>query len=415
MTKAAPSTAPARIERLDREDPLARYRDAFSLDPEMIYLDGNSLGALPKATADHVARVIAKEWGEGLIRSWNTHDWIGAPQRIGAKIARLIGARPGEVIATDSTSVNLFKLVGAATMVDPARRTILSEQGNFPTDPYVMEGLEALVGRKVRLRLASAETLVSAIDQDTAAVVLTHVHYAAGRRWPMAQITNAAHAKGALMIWDLSHSAGALAVDLNGVGADMAVGCGYKYLSGGPGAPAFLFVAERHQSMIRSPLSGWMGHEAPFAFEDAYRPAVGIDRFLCGTPSILGLAALEAGVDLLGEADMTGVEAKGLALPELFIAQARSRCPGLPLASPVEAEDRGLHLCYRHADAYAVMQALIERGVIGDFRAPDLLRFGFSPLYVSYRDVWRAVEILAEVLESGAFDDPRHRRRAAVT
>jgi kynureninase len=415
LTKAAPSRTPAKIERLDRQDPLASYRDAFRLDPELIYLDGNSLGALPKAAAGQVERVISKEWGEGLIRSWNTHDWIVAPQRIGAKIAGLIGARPGEVIAADSTSVNLFKLVGAATMLDPARRTILSEPGNFPTDLYVMEGLEALLGRKVRLRLAPAKTLISAINQDTAAVVLTHVHYAAGRRWPMAQITETVHAKGALMIWDLSHSAGALAVDLNGAGADLAVGCGYKYLNGGPGAPAFLFVAERHQSMIRSPLSGWMGHAAPFAFEDAYRPASGIDRFLCGTPSILGLAALETGLDLLGEADMTAVETKGLALAELFIAQTRSRCPGLPLASPVEAKDRGLHLCYRHAEAYAVMQALIERGVIGDFRAPDLLRFGFSPLYVSYRDVWRAVEILAEVLESRAFDYPRHRRRAAVT
>jgi len=406
---------PAKIDRLDRDDPLAALRDAFNLDPHVIYLDGNSLGALPKATAGRLAQAVSREWGEGLIKSWNTHDWIGAPQRVGGKIARLIGAQSDEVLATDSTSVNLFKLVGAATMLAPARRTILSEAGNFPTDLYVMGGLEALLGRKVKLRVAPAESLLSEIDQDTAAVVLTHVHYAAGRRWPMAEITARAHAKGAMMIWDLSHSAGALAVDLNGAAADLAVGCGYKYLNGGPGAPAFLFVARRHQAMIRSPLSGWMGHEAPFAFADDYQPAAGVDRFLCGTPPILGLAALEASLDMLGEVDMAAVEAKGAALTELFIALAASRCPGLPLASPRAAKDRGLHLCFRHVDAYAVMQALIERGVIGDFRAPDLLRFGFSPLYVSYRDVWNAVEILADVLESRAFDDPRHHRRSAVT
>jgi kynureninase len=406
---------PAHIQALDRDDPLAPLRAAFCLDPGVIYLDGNSLGALPRATAPRLAEVISREWGSGLVRSWNTHDWIGAPQRIGAKIARLIGARPNEVVAADSTSVNLFKLVAAATGLAPTRRIILTEPANFPTDLYVIQGLRDLLGSRVEPRLAPPETLASAIDEDTALVVLTHVHYAAGRRWDVAEMTSRAHAKGALVLWDLSHSAGALSVDLGAAGADLAVGCGYKYLNGGPGAPAFLFVAERHQAAIGSPLCGWMGHAAPFAFDDDYRPAPGVDRFLCGTPSILGLAALEAGVEMFEGLEMATVEAKGLALCRLFLRLAETRCPQLRLASPADGAERGLHLCFRHDDGYAVMQALIERGVIGDFRPPDLMRFGFAPLYVSYADVWNAVETLAGVLTSRAFDDPRYRERAAVT
>jgi len=412
---AATALTLADAERLDRADPFLACREAFALEPGVIYLDGNSLGALPKATAPRLAQLISREWGGDLIKSWNTHDWIGAPRRVGAKIAALIGAQPTEVLAADSTSVNLFKLVTGAAMLAPSRRTIVSEPGNFPTDLYVIQGLETLLGARLRLKVAPREALGHAIDEDTALVVLTHVHYAAGRRWPMGEMTALAHAKGALMLWDLSHSAGALAVDLNAAGADLAVGCGYKYLNGGPGAPAFLFVAERHQGAIRSPLSGWMGHVAPFAFEDDYRPVSGIGRFLCGTPPILGLAALEAGVDLLAGVDMAVLEAKGLALADFFLRRVEAACPELILASPREGEDRGLHLCFTHPDAYPVVQALIERQVIGDFRAPDLLRFGFSPLYVSFRDVWRAVETLGQVLETRAFDNPRHRRMAAVT
>lgn len=411
----SPPAVPAEIVALDRADALARLRAAFRLEPGVIYLDGNSLGALPAATAPHLARVISQEWGSDLIRSWNIHDWIGAPQRIGAKIARLIGARPSEVLVADSTSVNLFKLIAGATALSASRRIVLSEPANFPTDLYVMQGLRDLLGGRLELRLTPPEILASAIDEETALVVLTHVHYAAGRRWPMAEMTAHAHEKGALILWDLSHSAGALAVDLGAAGADLAVGCGYKYLSGGPGAPAFLFVAERHQGAIASPLYGWMGHAAPFAFDEDYRPARGIDRFLCGTPPILGLAALEAAVEVFEGLEMAAVEAKGLGLSGLFLRLAAGRCPQLRLASPADGAERGLHLCFRHDDGYAVMQALIERGVIGDFRPPDLLRFGFAPLYVSYADVWNAVEILADVLDSRAFDEPRYRTRSAVT
>jgi kynureninase len=402
-------------KELDRDDPLAELRGAFELAEGVIYLDGNSLGPLPRATPARLAQVVTRQWGADLIKSWNTHDWMGAPRRIGDKIATLIGARPGEVLAADSTSVNLFKLVGAAAMLAPERRTILSESGNFPTDLYVMQGLEALSGGALKLKLVQPQDLAEAIDEETALVVLTHVHYAAGQRWPMAEITARAHDKGALMLWDLSHSAGALSLDLNAARADLAVGCGYKYLNGGPGAPAFLFVARRHQGTMRSPLSGWMGHAAPFAFEDEYRPAVGIERFACGTPPILGLAALEASLDLFAGLDMAVVEAKGLALTQFFIKAATARCPDVEVASPREGADRGLHLCLRHADGYAVIQALMEEGVIGDFRAPDLMRFGFSPLVVSFVDAWNAVEILAKILGSHVYDHPRFRRRAAVT
>ena len=282
---------------LDAADPLAPFRAEFDLPEGVIYLDGNSLGALPRATGPRLQAVVAQEWGRDLIRSWNTAGWIDAPARVGGKIAGLVGARPHEVTAADSTSANLFKLVAGALSLRPGRKTILSEPGNFPTDLYVIQGLAALLGEGVRLKTVPADELVAAIDEDVAVVVLTEVHYKTGRRWPMKAVTAAAHAAGALMLWDLSHSAGAVAVDLNGADADLAVGCGYKYLNGGPGAPAFLFVAERHQAAIRSPLTGWMGHADPFAFVDAYAPAPGVRRQLCGTPPILGLSALEVGVD----------------------------------------------------------------------------------------------------------------------
>ncbi|MBA3812811.1 MAG: kynureninase [Caulobacteraceae bacterium] len=412
-------SAPTRedLARLDAADPLAALRDAFDLPAGVIYLDGNSLGALPRATAARVADVVTRQWGEGLIRSWNTNGWIEAPMRVGAKIAPLIGAAPHEVVVADSTSVNLFKLVAGALTVRPGRATILTERGNFPTDLYMLQGIEALFRGAVRLKAVAADDLPAAIDADVAAVVLTHVHYKSARRWPMGAITRLAHGRGALTVWDLSHSAGALAVDLNGAGADLAVGCGYKYLNGGPGAPAFAFVAERHQAALRSPLSGWMGHAEPFAFSDAYVAAPGIRRQLCGTPAILGLAALEAGVDLFAKVDMTALEAKALALGDRFIDLVEARCgfAGMRLASPREAAARGSHVAFAHRQAYAIMQALIARGVIGDFRAPDLLRFGFAPLYLRFVDVWDAVTIMREVLESRDYEHERFGAFSAVT
>ena len=402
---------------LDLADPLARFADSFDLPSGLIYLDGNSLGPPPLGAHERLERVSRREWGEGLVRSWNSAHWIEAPLRVGGKIARLIGAKPHEVTVADATSVNLFKLAAGALSLRPGRATMLSEAGSFPTDLYALQGLAALVGERARLKTTAPQDLAAAIDEDTAVVVLTHIHYKSARRWDLPAVTAAAHANGALVIWDLCHTAGAVSVDLNGAGADLAVGCGYKYLNGGPGAPAFLFVAERHQAQIRSPLWGWMGHAEPFAFEDGYRPAADIRGQITGTPPILGLAALEAGVDLQLEADPALAEAKGLALAELFIAEVEARAadPGLALASPREPARRGLHVSFSHPQAYAVVQAMIARGVVGDFRAPDIARFGFSPLFLSYAQVWDAAQALADILATQAWDRPEFRTRAAVT
>jgi kynureninase len=404
-------------QALDLADPLARFRDAFDLPSGVIYLDGNSLGPPPLSAHERLERVSRREWGEGLIRSWNSAAWIEAPARVGGKIARLIGAKAHEVIVGDSTTVNIFKLAAGALSLRPGRKVLLSETGSFPTDLYALQGLEALLGDRAQVKAVSPQDLVAAIDEDTAAVLLTHIHFKSAQRWDLAAVTAAAHAKGALMIWDLCHSAGAVAVDLNAVEADLAVGCGYKYLNGGPGAPSFLFVAERHQAAIRSPLWGWMGHAQPFAFEDGYRPAPDIRAQIAGTPPVLGLAALEAGVDLQLEADPALVEAKGLALAELFIAQveARTADPALALASPRDPALRGLHVSFAHPEGYAIVQALIARGVIGDFRAPDIARFGFSPLFLSHLEVWDAAQALGDVLATRAWDRPEFRARAAVT
>lgn len=401
-------------EALDAADPLAHCRARFALPAGMIYLDGNSLGALPAAAARRVAATVEQEWGNDLIASWNKHDWIGASQRLGARIAPLIGARPSEVLVADSTSINLFKLLAAALGARPGRKTILSEAGNFPTDLYIAQGLAALVPG-VRLRTVEPGAIESALGDDTAVLMLTQIDYRGGRRHDMAALTAAAHRAGALALWDLSHSAGAIAVDLNGAGADLAVGCGYKYLNGGPGAPAFLFVAEALRDQLASPLSGWFGHADPFAFEPGYRPADGIARFQSGTPSIIALAALEAGLATFDGLTMADLEAKSRALSEAFIALVEERCPGLTLASPRVSAERGSHVVFAHPDGYALMQALIERGLIGDFRAPDLVRFGFAPLYNGFADIWRAVDIIANVLDRRSWDQPRFRQRARVT
>lgn len=405
------------IAALDAKDPLAPQRGKFRLPDGVIYLDGNSLGALPIAVIERVEKVVREEWGEGLIRSWNTHDWIGLPARVGAKIAGLIGAAPDEVIAADSTSVNLFKLITAAMRLRPDRCDIVSELGNFPTDLYMIEGAERFSEGRHRLRGCASADLVAAIDDKTALVVLSQVHYKTGALWDMAAVTRAAHDAGALVLWDLSHSAGALAVDLDGAGADFAVGCGYKYLNGGPGAPAFLFVASRHQAEARSPLSGWMGHAQPFAFTDDYQPGQGIRRFLCGTPGVIGMSALDAALDVMTAVDMPAIVRKSRALGDLFISLVEDRCAGLglDLACPRDASRRGSQVSFRHEHGYEIMQALIEAGVIGDFRAPDILRFGFAPLYIRYADVWKAVAILREILATGSWQAPRFAVRNAVT
>ncbi len=412
----SPATVPAEVLAADANDPLAPFRERFRLAPDLIYLDGNSLGALPASAAENLQRTCEVEWGRDLITSWNRHDWIGAPQRVGAKVAPLVGARPNEVIVCDSTSVNLFKLIVAALRDQRGRRTIFSEPGNFPTDLYIAQGVAELFP-EARLRLLPADEIASAVDEDTALVLLTHVHYKTGRRLDMAAITRAAHAAGALALWDLSHSAGAVPLDLGGCEADLAVGCGYKYLNGGPGAPAFLYVAERLQERLSSPLTGWMGHAAPFEFDDAYRAARGLDRFLCGTPPVLAMSALEAGIDLFLEADLTAVWRKGAALGDLFIRSVEERCAsyGIELVTPRRFDERGSHVSLAHPNAYEICQALIDRGVVGDFRAPDILRFGFTPLYTRYGDVWRAVEMLAEVMEERLWDRPQYRARARVT
>ncbi|RXZ65097.1 kynureninase [Pelagerythrobacter rhizovicinus] len=403
----------AEARALDAADPLREYRARFDLPEGVIYLDGNSLGALPKVTADRMAQVIRGEWGEGLIRSWNSADWINLPQRVGGKIAPLIGAAPDEVIACDSTSVNLFKLIAAALRMRPGRKVVLSEPGNFPTDLYMIAGLEAQ-GLAER-RLAPRERIAEALDGDVALLLLTQVHYKTGAVFDMAALTRAAHEAGALVLWDLSHSAGAIPVDLDGCEADFAVGCGYKYLNGGPGAPAFAYAARRHHEALEQPLTGWMGHAAPFAFFDDYAPATGVDRLLTGTPPILGLAALECGVELIAEIGIERLAAKSRELSKFFRTCLDRTGVELDLVSPTDPEQRGSQLSFRHPEAYAICQALIARGVIGDFRDPDILRLGFAPAYVSFEDVAEAARHVAEVLETGEWQREEFRERAAVT
>ena len=401
----------AHARALDAADPLAAFRDRFDLPAGIIYLDGNSLGPLPRATRDAIGDMVDRQWGERLIRSWN-EGWIDAPARIGGKLAPLIGARAHEVIVGDSTSANLFKALVAALRIDPDRRTILSEAGNFPTDLHVAEGAVACVPG-ARLQVVARGAVQAAIGPDTAVLMLTHVHYKTAERWDMAALTAAAHAAGAVVVWDLSHSAGAVDIRLGEADADLAVGCTYKYLNGGPGAPAYLYVAERWQDRLASPLSGWMGHAEPFAFADAYAPAPGMKRWLAGTPPMLAMAALEAGLDLWAEVDRNALWAKSAALWDILAAAGAAA--GLECVTPADPARRGSHISFRHRQAYAIAQALIAQGVIGDFRAPDVLRLGLTPLYLSHADVWRAGETLRAVVAEETWRDPRFAERAAVT
>lgn len=401
------------VRALDAADPLRHFRDRFVIPDGVIYLDGNSLGVLPKAAVARARAVVEEEWGAELIRSWNSRGWIEAPQRIGARIAPLIGAKENEVIVADSVSVNLFKLILAAAPLSPGRRTLLSESGNFHTDLHIASGAAEFAG--LRLDVAQRDELDGRIGADTNLLLLTHVHFKAGYRFDMAGVTARAAAAGARTIWDLSHSVGAVPLHLNRDGVELAVGCGYKYLNGGPGAPAFLYVAEALQERMVSPLRGWMGHAAPFAFTDDYVPAPGIARFLAGTPPILSLAGLEAGVESFAGAAMDEVWAKSIALFDLFAALAAARCPALECISPLEPERRGSHISFRHPHAFEIVQALIAEGVIGDFRAPDVARFGLAPLYLGHEDIWRAVERMADILDSGRWRDPRFAVRGKVT
>lgn len=402
----------------DAADPLASFRSEFELPEDVIYLDGNSLGPLPRIARERVATCVTHEWGNGLIRSWNDAGWIDLPTRVGGKIGTLIGAEADSVVAADSTSINLFKCLSAALALRPDRTVIVSEKSNFPTDLYMAEGLSALLGGRHELRLIEdPNELPDALKDDVAVLMLTHVNYRTGYMHDMKTVTDAAHAAGALTLWDLAHSAGAVPVDLATAKADFAVGCGYKYLNGGPGAPAFLYVAPRYQEAASQPLTGWFAHKAPFAFDHRFAATNGVGKFLCGTPPVLAMTALDAAMDIWARADMDAVRAISVALTESFITLVEERCAGLglTLASPRDPAQRGSQVSFAHKNGYPVMQALIARGVIGDFRAPDLLRFGFTPLYTRFTDVWDAVEQLRDILETTAWDRPEFHARAAVT
>lgn len=401
----------AQARALDVADPLAPYRHRFALPTGVIYLDGNSLGPLTHASREAVADCAARQWGDRLIRSWN-EGWIDAPARVGAKIAPLLGARAAEVIVGDTTSANLFKALVAALRIDPHRRTIVSELGNFPTDLHIAEGAVACVPGAQLLAVPRAN-LEQALGPDTAALLLTHVHYKTAERFDMELWTKRAHDAGALAVWDLSHSVGAIPLDLNGAQADLAVGCTYKYLNGGPGSPAFLYVAERWQDRLESPLSGWMGHAEPFGFTDRYQPGPGMKRWLVGTPPMLSLASLEAALGLWVEVDTAALAAKSAQLFEILAAAGDAA--GLNCVTPRDPAHRGSHISFRHPNAYALSQALIERGVIGDFRDPDILRLGLTPLYLSYQDVWRAGELLRDIIKAEKWQDARLQIRCSVT
>jgi kynureninase len=402
---------------LDAADPLGAFRARFALPPGLIYLNGNSLGPLPIDTAPRLAALVEREWGQDLVRGWNVHGWVDLPQRLGERIGRLIGAAPGETIVADSTSVNLFKVLAMALRLRPDRRVILTERSNFPADLYIAEGLADWLGAGHELRLVESSEVADAIDRYTAVVTLSHVNYRDGRMHDLRRITERAHTAGALTAWDLAHSAGAVPLQLAADGADFAVGCGYKFLNGGPGAPAFLYVAGRHQEQVRSPLSGWFGHLRPFSFEPGYLPAAGVSRALAGTPPILGMTALQVGVDLMLEAEPAQLRVKSQAQAELFITLYDRYLAqhGFDLITPRQAAQRGSQICITHPEGWPIMSALHRRGVIGDFRAPDVLRFGLCPLYLGYAEVWDAVAALKEIMRSEEWRRPEYQQAVKVT
>lgn len=415
-------TTRSHCQALDAQDPLAPLRHQFALPEGVIYLDGNSLGARPVASLARAQQVIAEEWGNGLIRSWNSAGWADLSLRLGNRLAPLIGARDGEVAITDTTSINLFKVLSAALSVQrqrqPNRKVIVSEASNFPTDLYIAEGLAELLQQGYSLRLVnSPDELPQAIGEDVAVVMLTHVNYKTGYMYDMQALTALSHECGALSIWDLAHSAGAVPIDVHKAGADYAIGCTYKYLNGGPGSQAFVWVNPALVDVVRQPLSGWFGHTRQFAMEAQYAPSSGIARYLCGTQPITSLAMVECGLEIFAQTDMASLRAKSLALTDLFIALVEARCAahGLALITPREHAKRGSHVSFEHPEGYAVIQALIARGVIGDYREPRIMRFGFTPLYTSFVEVFDAVEILGEILDQKTWDQPQFKVRNSVT
>jgi len=392
-----------------------RTKSRFAIPDGLIYLDGNSLGPLPVAAADRVGRMISEEWGKYLIKGWNVAGWMTQPQRIGDRIGRLIGAADGTVVVGDTLSIKVYQALASALALNPSRRVILSDTGNFPSDLYIASGLLESLDRGYTLKVVAPEEVEAAIDDTIAVLMLTEVDYRTGRLHDMRALTRRAHAAGALTVWDLAHSAGAIPVDLEGTDADFAVGCTYKYLNAGPGAPAFIYVAPDHADTARPALSGWMGHNAPFAFDLDYRPGPGIERMRVGTPPIIAMAALDAALDIWDGVSMTDVRDASIALADLFIREVERRCPELTLASPRDGKRRGSQVSFRHPDGYAIMQALIARDVIGDFRAPDMMRFGFTPLYIGEAEVRAAVDIIADVLTNRRWDTAEYRKKALVT
>lgn len=406
---------------LDAADPMAAQRELFFLPDDVIYLDGNSLGVMPKGVETRVATTVTSEWGVDLIRSWNKAGWMDLPHKIGGKIGQMIGAEPECVVVADSTSVNIFKALSAALTLNPGRRKIITERANFPTDNYIAEGIIKQMGDRHELVLIDdAADIMDALDDDLAVLMLTHVNYRTGFMHDMAGLTKAVHNAGGLVLWDLAHSAGAVPVDLAAANVDFAVGCGYKYLNGGPGAPAFIYAAPRHQGGFQQPLSGWFAHAAPFAFDPVYAPAQNISQYLCGTPPVLSMVALDHSMDIWADIDMTVLRAKSVALTDYFIELVEARCvplaPELTLITPRDTSQRGSQVSFTHPHAgYAMMSALIAEGVIGDFRAPDIMRFGFTPLYLSFADLWQAVDIFADILATGRWDKPEFHARKKVT
>ena len=390
-------------------------RALFDLPEGVIYLDGNSLGPLPRAAAARVARTVTEEWGQMLITGWNKAGWMELPSRLGTRVGRLIGAEPGAVVLGDTLSIKVYQALASAFEMNPTRKVVLSDTGNFPSDLYIAQGLCRTLGPGYELKTVAPEDVLGALDDAVAVMMITEVDYRTGRRHDMAALTARAHEVGALAIWDLAHSAGALPVEVAKGGADFAVGCTYKYLNSGPGGPAFIYVAPRHADRARPALSGWLGHEAPFAFNLDYRPGAGVERMRVGTPPVIQLAALEASLDIWDQVEMADIRTASLALTDRFIAGVEASCPTLTLATPRDHVARGSQVSFRHPEGYAIMQALIARGVGGDFRAPAILRFGFTPLFINAADVDKAIAIIADVMANRLWDRPEYKTRAKVT
>ena len=406
------------LKYLDKQDPLSRYREEFFLPKNTIYFDGNSLGPVPKKTIKNLNKTINEEWGKDLINSWNKANWINLPQALGDKIAPLLGAKSGEVVVVDSTSLNLFKVLTSALRLNKNRKKVVSESTNFPSDLYILEGVNGMLNNHYECQLIDDDiNFEKYIDSSTAVVMLSHINYKTGRISDMKKITDYAHQQGALVVWDLSHSVGVIPMDLHNIGVDFAVGCTYKHLNGGPGAPGFLYVHSDLIAIVSQPLSGWLGHSDPFAFEAKYTPANNINKFICGTPSILSYKAVESALDIFDEISLEQVREKSIQLSELFIKLIQQECGdfGFELFSPIDAALRGSQISYKHENAYPIMQSLISRGIIGDYREPNILRFGISPLYMRYEDVWSAIICLKNIMQSNEWDSSNFKIRNYVT